>query len=1326
MSALSLMQSRQLPFAAEHPSPGAAQTISTSNPPAVSSQSSVARDSAPRSKDDGPPVAGKLSRPSLSEAYGRLPLSFEPNQGQTDPRVKFLSRGSGYTLFLTDEGAVLALSKQKALATKQKEHGYKSSVDGPQLQKANATDHGKPTTDVLGFTLLGANRTAKVVGLNELPGKSNYFIGNEPKKWRTNLPNYAKVKYEGVYPGVDLIYYGNQRQLEYDFVVAPGADLDAVALQVEAGNWKPETGRPKLEIATDGDLVIQTGGGEVRFHKPIAFQPGESSPGLGYPEFRTQNSELVDVHYVLAADNRVTFAVHGYDRSKPLVIDPVLAYSTYLGGSGIDTGKGIAIAPDGTAFVAGGTDSTDFPTAHPLQPNVGGPLDFPQDAFVSKLSADGTTLLYSTYLGGSSTDYANAIAVDTFGNAYLTGYTTSPNFPVTALAFSTLCGADGKCGATWNPQGLIVSNAFVTKLNVEGSALIYSGYLGYYEDVQGLGIAVDGNQNVYVVGQTTANFVPTVPIVPPAVPPPPFPIVCGARPAFGGGASDGFLTVVSATGTSILYSTYLGGNNEDAANGVAIDSVGDAFVTGLTYSTNFPITAARLQGVNGGNGDAFLAMVNTHLCGFGSLVYSTYLGGSGLDQGNGVAVDSLGNAYVTGATASTKATLGFTPPAGAYQADCALDTQGVCEGDAFVAKLNPGTNTLLYFTYLGGSLADAGTGIGVDPKGDAYVTGSTSSVNFPTTGSVFQLNYGGGNADAFVTELNPSGSALLYSTFLGGSNTDTGNGIAVDTSGNAFVTGQTCSVDFPVANPFQAYQGGNCDAFISKVIAQSGPLIAINPSPIAFGPIPVGTPTPPTIQVTLVNTGTSPAVITNLIVSGDYTLPSAGDTCMGATLQPPGPAPAGTISSCTVNVTFIPTAPGARLGTLSVSVQGLGTPFTANITGTGTAPTVSLSTTSISFANCLVNTSCTATITGTDAVTLTNTSTSSQLQIAGINASGDFVWSPAQSNGCTNVLAAGSSCSVNVTFTPTATGIRTGALTITDNAANSPQVVSLTGNGTAPAVSFSVLSLTFSQSGGTNTLTLTNIGDGNLVITSVGVSANFVETNTCGGTVNPGASCTITVTFQPTTSGSSTGTLTISDNAPGSPQQVTLSGTGSATSSGDFSLASSPAAATIYAGQTATYALKVTSIGSFSSPVTLACSGAPAQASCQVTPGTVTPSGATAAIATVSVTTTARVSAWPRSGPRMNLPPLRVLGAAPLGMWLFVLAMLVSMLLARQRRRSLLILTAALCSVLLWGACAGGTQTGAPSGTPAGTYTLTVTATSGTLIHKATVTLTVN
>ena len=335
--------------------------------------------------------------------------------------------------------------------------------------------------------VLGATGTHPLEPMDELPGKANYFTGREPAKWQTNISTYRTVAEHGVYPGIDLVYYGNQGRLEYDFVISPGADVNRVRLGFE--------GALGLQTDPDGNLVIKTDGGKLLFHRPAAYQKAVADqPTL-------DSKTPVPVRYSFNSRNEVGFQVGPYDHSRELVIDPVLAYSTYLGGTNIDSASAIAVAPDHSAFIAGGTFSSDFLTAHPLQPNAGGPHDFPQDAFVAKISGDGSTLLYSTYLGGTFQDWANGIAVDSLGDAYVAGATISPDFPVTVNAVDTECGADGKCGITWNFEQLKVYNAFVTKLNPAGSALMYSTFLGAYANVQALAIAVDRDQNAYVTGE---------------------------------------------------------------------------------------------------------------------------------------------------------------------------------------------------------------------------------------------------------------------------------------------------------------------------------------------------------------------------------------------------------------------------------------------------------------------------------------------------------------------------------------------------------------------------------------------------------------------------------------------------------------------------------------------------------------------------------------------------------------------------------------------------------------------------------------------------------
>jgi len=693
---------------------------------------------------------GPVNSAQIDQSYGQLPLSFEMNQGQTDPQVQFLSHGSGYGLFLTPTEAVLSLETSGV--------SQSSAVLSPL---ASASQPAKP--DVIQMTLVGANGSGQGVGVNPQATKTNYFIGNDPTKWRTNIPNYGQVEYDNVYPGVNLLYYGNQRQLEYDFDVAPGADPNLITLRFQ--------GQDSLALDSQGDLVIHTAGGDVVEHAPVLYQ---EVAGV---------RQMVSGQYALTGTDQVGFAVGAYDASKPLTIDPILSYSTYLGGSDLDIGNGIAVDSSGNAYVAGATGSTDFPiTAGGLQTTYGGGYN---DVFVAKLNASGTSLVYSTYLGGNGNDGnegVNVIALDSSGDAYLTGHTESTNFPTTPGAFQTTIGA--------------FPSAFVAKLNASGNALVYSTYLGgaageYSTGTAGRSIALDAAGNAYVTIDTSSPTMPTT---------------AGAfQPTYGGGSNNAYLAKLNPSGTALVYATYLGGNTFDATGGMAVDSSGNVYVTGYTRSTNFPITPGAFQTTfGGGSYDAFVTKLNANGT---ALLYSTYLGGSGTDLGIDVAVDSSGDAYVTGWADS----INFPLTSGAFQT-----TLGGSQ-NVFVTKLNATGSALVYSTYLGGRGPDYGYEIAVDSSGNAYVAGYTSSTNFPTTLDAFQSTYSGGD-DAFVSILNATGTALVYSTYLGGNGFDQVRGIALDGSGNAYVTGATTSTDFPTTTGvFQTTSGGGYDAFITKI-----------------------------------------------------------------------------------------------------------------------------------------------------------------------------------------------------------------------------------------------------------------------------------------------------------------------------------------------------------------------------------------------------------------------------------------------------------------------------------------------------------------------------
>jgi hypothetical protein len=878
---------------------------------------------------DSQPELGSAAPTRLRKAYGNLPLSFESNQGQTDGQVKFLSRGGGYTLFLTPRETVLALAARSRAGDTKRQCRLQSQAS------------------VVRMRLVGSNPAPELVGLDELPARSNYFIGSDPNKWHTNVPNYRQVAERGIYPGIDLVYYGNQRLLESDFVISPGADPRALRLALD--------GVRKVRTNSEGDLIVEVAGGELRLHKPVVYQPKDSRNRPGNSELTMQNSQFVDGRYVIRGKREVAFQVGKYDSSLPLVIDPILSYSTYLGGSEIDSANAIAVATDGTAFTTGGTSSSDFPTAHSLQPQTRGPRDFPQDAFVSKISADGSTLLYSTYLGGSQQDQGNGIAVDTFGNAYVVGTTVSEDYPGTEGAWDPNCSSDGHCGSTLPGRtGLVDSDGFLTKLNPAGSLIIYSGFIGGDQNDKASAVAVDTEQNAYVTGQTEFGYFADTPSCPCTTdsngnrtcpPCAPFPTTGSALQGVPGPADvlpDAFLIKISNSGSSILYSTLFGGNGESIGNGIKVDNNGNAYVAGVTYSSDFfPVVAPPLlagpQLLSGGNAEAFVVKINTSAFQIASDAYATYLGGDGIDQANGIALDSGGNVYVTGQTSSTSPP--FPTTIGALQGTCALNTlTGVCDGDAFVTKLNPavaGATSLVYSTYLGGTRADVGQGIDVDTAGNTYVTGFTTSGDFPTSGALLQRTYGGGNTDAFVTKLNPAGSALVYSSFLGGSNADIGYGVAVDPSGNAYVAGQTCSTDFPTLTPLQAGDHGNCDAFIAKIA--TGPSISVAPASLTFPAQPLATTSSPQ-SVTVLSTGDSPLTVSSVAITGDF---GETDDCAGKSLS--------TATSCTINVTFTPTAAGNRNGAITIADNAPGSPHTVTlIGGTGSTFTLTASPPSVS------------------------------------------------------------------------------------------------------------------------------------------------------------------------------------------------------------------------------------------------------------------------------------------------------------------------------------------------------------------------------------------
>jgi len=714
-----------------------------------------------------------------------LPLSFESNQGQTDAKVRFLTRTGDNTLFLTPSEAVFSMPMPPVRQLNGK------TAERKDLPNRRTT--AKVESVALRMQMVGANSRATTLTQQPLAGRINYFVGKDPGKWHAGVPTFGRVGFQGVYPGIDLVYYGNQRHLEYDFLVAPHADPRQIQLHF--------AGAQRVHLNPAGDLVVRTQGQELKWRKPAVYQQDATGKRAVTAHFRLKK--------LPSGEKGVCFVVGRYDRARPLIIDPVLLYSTHLGGTGsgsstAESVAGIAIDAGGNAYVTGFTFSADFPTtAGAFQPtrNIGTNVT---TTFVTKLNPTGTALVYSTYLGGTDNfgSRSNGIAVDSNGNAFITGNSSSTDFPTTPGAFQR-----AKAGA---------DDAFVTKLNASGAALVYSTLLGGTGSDLANGIAIDSSGHAYVTGSAKSTD---------------FPITAGAfQPVKKGTANDAntFVAKLDPAGAALTYSTYLGGNADDRALGIAIDSAGSAYVTGYAFSTDFPTTTGAFQTVNhstASNVNAFVTKLNADGT---ALVYSTYLGGTYGDNTSSIAVDSSGSAYVAGSAYSTD----FPTTPGAFQ----RTKMGIANSpNSFVTKLNSTGTALVYSTYLGGTEGNevaAGNGngatsIALDSSGNACIVGYAHSMDFPTTLGAFQRvnKTGTGASNAFVTRLNSTGTALLYSTYVGGSyqgdGGDIAQGIALDTNGNAYIAGETTATDFPITpGAFQQVKKsalGKNSAFVTKL-----------------------------------------------------------------------------------------------------------------------------------------------------------------------------------------------------------------------------------------------------------------------------------------------------------------------------------------------------------------------------------------------------------------------------------------------------------------------------------------------------------------------------
>ncbi len=707
--------------------------------------------------------------------FGKASLYFIPNRGQMDDAVCFYVQGRDKILYFSPGGITFSLDSGR------------ETPAGPDRMHLAEAEVGHNLPEVSGrwnvkLEFVDANPDARPVGEQEAGAVVSYFKG-QCAAWRTGLPTYSRIVYPGLWPGIDLAYYGSVNELKYEFFVHPGADPSRIRLAYR--------GVESLSVDEEGCLTVTTPVGGFRDGTPLAYQEndGRRMPvRMAYEVVATdgERGENTEASSGGSEPRAYGFRVGDFDPRLPLVLDPaILVYCGFVGGSGEDRGNGVAVDGSGNAYIAGRTYSTEatFPVAAGPDPTYNGGS---YDAFVAKLNASGT-LVYCGYIGGSAYDVGNAVAVDASGSAYITGTTesTAPSFPATV-------GPDLIYNGGYD-------DAFIAKVNASGTALVYCGYVGGSLGDFGLGIAVDGSGSAYIAGSTASTATT-------------FPEIIGPDLTHNAGIYDAFVAKVNAAGTGLVYCGYIGGSGDDYGLGIALDGAGNAYVTGDTDSTEstFPVAVGPDLSQND-DVDAFVAKVNPA---GSSIVYCGFIGGAWADRGLGIAVDAAGNAYVTGYTDSSEIT--FPVKVGPDK----VQNGGF---DAFVAKVNPAGSALVYCGYIGGSSYDLGSGIAVDASGSAYVTGWTRSTQatFPVTVGPDPtyndtLNY----FDAFVARINPSGTSFIFCGYIGGDSYDYGNGIAADASGNAYVTGYTWSKEstFPVVAGPDLTQNGNYDAIVARVL----------------------------------------------------------------------------------------------------------------------------------------------------------------------------------------------------------------------------------------------------------------------------------------------------------------------------------------------------------------------------------------------------------------------------------------------------------------------------------------------------------------------------
>jgi hypothetical protein len=1111
----------------------------------------------------------------------------------------------------------------------------------------------------------------------------NYLIGNDPKKWHTGITTFGKVNFAQVYPGVDLVFYGNQRQLEYDFVVAPGADPSRIAWQIDGA---------KPSIDADGNLVLSAANGPAGFKKPVLYQMVDGK------KVAVQGAFTV-------AGNRIGFLLGSYDHNKAIVIDPVLTYATYLGGSTSDTigslpnyagsgnpytgtavTQGIAVDSEGSAYVTGATTSTDFPTSAAYQ-STNNALSGQPSVFVTKFSPDGSSLVYSTYVGGSVVNNGMAIAVDSVGAAYVTGWTNSPDFPTTSGAYQTLCGprADGSksyqedssCGSggTMSP--------FIFKLNAAGSGLVYSTFLGGYGNALGEALAVDAAGRAYVVGESEAacEWAPghnsyysyTC-----------FPTTSGAvisgSQIVTGADFDAFISVLDPAGANLLYSSLFGDTVFDCHNtslscyhiadtfgiGVAVDATGDFYLAGETNGMELPTTAGVIQPtsgpVNSAGEQATIAGIRGFIAKFNpvttkggsSLAYATYLGGktAGVyDAITSVTADANGNAYVLGTTASAD----FPVTNGAYQTSCYLNpnlSTPVCRMDAaFVAKLNSTGTVLDWATYLGeinnnGDYVTLTGPIQLDAKGNVYVTGQAAG-NFPWVDNMEPYNGG----PVFVSELDPTGSKLLFSTEFGSGSGGTmqPGGLAVDPAGNMYVAmSDPCAGAFVTSGSFQQTNrvaSSGCaeyssTGFVAKISAQGTATVAL-----AAAPSPVAAGQSVTLTATVTPTATYASVPTGAIQFQDgsttlgtaVTLDATGKATYTSTTLTPGTHDLTAVYSGDSTYPGSDTTQQLVVNGLTASVKvtpgaasittAMGLSVTVAVTGSGATPTGTVTLSGGGY-----NSSATSLISGSAKITIPANSLSAGSDTLTVSYSGDASYNSATGTGSVTVTTP---ATPTITITPASNSINAAtSLSVTVTVGGSGGVtptgtVTLSGGGyTSTAASLVNGSITIvipanSLSVGNDALTASYSGDANYASASGSTPANSpvvvapvpiaptVTVTPASASANSGATLSVPVTV--TGSGvTPTGTVTLSGGGYTSSAKTLVNGSYTFTIPSNSLSAGADTLTANYSGDSVYLA------GSATSSVTVAQS---AYSLAATTPAAVTAGSPTTSTVTVSSTT---------------------------------------------------------------------------------------------------------